>query len=186
MQMHTTKVVQALLAASLLFASGLTAQGEATGPEAFSAVQEEFEAANSDWMTSYREASKNGAGSEALSKLMAKRPNAKDYVARVRAIVRADASGDDAGAAAGGGHVVVDGDEGRAGELELGLAERAMTEISRRVRVHAKGDGHGDARRRDARWGSPAGMRRRRSPSLSSVFAVRRRGVRARVRELVH
>ena len=100
MQMHTTKVVQALLAASLLFASGLTAQGEATGPEAFSAVQEEFEAANRDWMTSYREASKNGAGSEALSKLMAKRPNAKDYVARVRAIVRADASGDDAGAAA--------------------------------------------------------------------------------------
>ena len=96
MQMHTTKVVQALLAASVLLAPGLKAQGGSTGPEAFSAVQEEFEAANREWMASYREAS----DSEARSKLMAKMPNAKDYVARVRAIVRADATGDDAGAAA--------------------------------------------------------------------------------------
>ncbi|MGC6488401.1 MAG: peroxiredoxin family protein [Planctomycetota bacterium] len=100
MQKHTTAVVQALLAASLLLAPGLTAQGGSTGPETFSAIQEEFEAANKDWMTSYREASKSGASKDEMSKLMAARPNAKDYVARVRAIVRADASSDDAGAAA--------------------------------------------------------------------------------------
>ena len=100
MQMHTTKVVQALLAASLLLTPGVTAQGESTQPEAFSAVQEEFEAASKDWMTSYRAASKDGASREEMSKLMAGRPNAKDYVGRIRAIVRADAAAEDAGAAA--------------------------------------------------------------------------------------
>ena len=100
MQKHTTKVVHALLAASLLLAPSLTAQGDPAGPEAFSVVQEEFEAASRDWMTSYRAASKDGASREALSALMAKRPSAKDYLARIRAIIRADAAGEDAGAAA--------------------------------------------------------------------------------------
>ena len=100
MQMHTTRVVHALLATSLLFAPGLTAQGGSAKAETFAAIQEEFEAASKDWMASYRKASGDGASKAELSKLMSQRPNAKDYVGRVRAIVKADASSDDAGQAA--------------------------------------------------------------------------------------
>ena len=73
--------------------------------------------------------------------------------------VASHAHGDDPIRAAAGGCIfiiiilVVDGDERRARELERGLSmdsERAVTEISRRVRVHAKDDGR-HARRDETR-----------------------------------
>ena len=100
MQIRTTCVVLALLATSLLFAPGLTAQGGSAKAETFAAIQQELEAASKDWMASYRKASGDGASKAELSELRSKRPNPKDYVARVRSIVKADASSDDAGQAA--------------------------------------------------------------------------------------
>lgn len=123
MQIRATRVVHALLAASLLIAPGLKAQGGSAKPESFAVIQKEYEDASKAWMASYRAASKSGADRETISKLRADRPNAKAYVGRIRAIVMADASGEDAGAAAA--WMIT---RGRAGGADLGFALGVLSE----------------------------------------------------------
>ncbi len=100
MQICPTPVVQALLAASLLISPALRAQdGSSAAAETFQVIQSEFESASQEWMASYNKAREGGADRAELSKMVASRPNPKDYVARIKAIVTADATSADAGAA---------------------------------------------------------------------------------------
>jgi hypothetical protein len=100
MQICSTRVVQVLVAGALLISPALLAQGVGSAKaETFEAIQSEFESASKEWMTSYNKARQSGAERAELSKMVAKRPNPSDYVARVKAIVTADAKSADAGAA---------------------------------------------------------------------------------------
>ena len=95
MQIRTTSVVQALLAASFLVCPSLLAQEGSASAESMAAIEKEYEAASSKWMDSYRAASK-----EERSKLMAQRPTPEKWMPRVRKILDAKAASDEGCAAA--------------------------------------------------------------------------------------
>jgi len=95
MQIRTTTVVQALLAASLLVSPSLRAQEGSAKAESMEAIEKEFESANSEWMTSYRAASK-----EQRAEILAKRPSPDKWMPRVRKILDGSPGTDEGCAAA--------------------------------------------------------------------------------------
>ena len=123
MQIGTNRVVHALLTASILIAPNLQAQEGSAVVEHFAEIKKEFEAASSKWMASYRAASKGGASQEELLKLRGQRPNPKEFLGRVRRVVTADATSDDAAAASA--WMIT---RGRASGADLGLALDVLSE----------------------------------------------------------
>ena len=95
-----TTIVPGLLVSLSLLAPSLTAQdAPAVAPETFAEIEADFEAANKAWYDKYREASAS-EDKEAVSKLMAERPQPAAWLPRMKQLVTATPASDDGGAAA--------------------------------------------------------------------------------------